>query len=92
MEASQPSPSEQASSGVTTGHVLLMFGAGEVLIVYLLLAIESPLNVWANRAAETWGGRIALAGIGWLLISVIMFVVLSIAENRAKRRRRIGAS
>lgn len=63
-----------------------MFGSVEILVVYLLLALDSPLAAWANRAAESWPGRFALAALGWLLISVVMIVVLSVTEARAKRQ------
>ena len=77
---------DEAPRGVTTGQILLLFGVGELVIVYLLLALKTPLQAWANRATESWGGRLALAGLGWLIISVFMIGILSLAERRAKKR------
>ncbi len=86
MSTERVTTPDPAPRGVTTGQVLLLFGVGEIVVIYVLLALETPLQSWANRLAETWGGRVALAAAGWLIISVVMIGVLSYAERRAKRR------
>lgn len=82
--------------GVTAGQLILLLGGAQVLIIYVLLAVESRWSVLANRAATSWGGRIVLASIGWLVIwlviTVVMITILSIAERRAKRSSGSGAS
>lgn len=79
----QPQADER---GLTTGVLLLMLGAFEVAIIYVLLAVETPISNWARREAETWPGRLLLAVIGLAVISTTMIVVLTFAERRRARR------
>lgn len=91
MRPPDPSAPDEAAHGLNVGQLVLLFGAGEVLVIFLLLVVESPLGPWANRAAETWGGRLELAAVAWLIISVVMIVVLAARSRARARTRRRGS-
>lgn len=81
----EPPPAAGQDRGPPALVYILALGGLEVLIIYLLLVVESPVSAFARRAAETWPGRAALAVIGWLVITVFMVVLLTFLEKRRGR-------
>jgi hypothetical protein len=67
--------------------ILLALGGAEVAIIYAALVFDTPLRLFANRAADSWPGRVMLASLGWGIISVGMIVLLTIVERRNARAR-----
>ena len=75
------------------GTLILVGALGlvEVLIVYVLLVVETPVAPLVRRAAETVLGRFLLALFGFLLISVGMAALLTCLEWRQRRGGPPGA-
>jgi hypothetical protein len=91
-EAPQSDPSAE-----TRPHYgpLLMLGlpfAIEILTLYLLIAVETPLTPVVNRLQENAFGLFTLACMALMVVCAVMFIVLSIAERRRRRRHVQGST
>jgi hypothetical protein len=82
----------QSGSSTETGPnhgPLLILGlpfAIEVLTLYVLIAVETPLTPLVTRLQENAFGLFTLACIGLLVVCAVMSIVLTIAERRHRIR------
>lgn len=90
--ASEPSaPLSEPPRDWSTPVVIFVLGLAEVLIVYLLLVLDTPVAPFVRRAAETAVGRVVIALIGFVVISFGMIIFLTLLERRRKGRDRASA-
>jgi hypothetical protein len=69
--------------------MLLLVGlpiAVEILTMYVLIGLETPLTPLVRRLQQNGFGIFALACFGLVVVCVVMFAVLSMAERRHRRR------
>jgi hypothetical protein len=82
------SPSESASGSGPNHGPLLILGlpfAVEILTLYVLIAVETPLTPFVARLQQSAFGLFALACMGLIVVCVVMIVVLTILERRHRR-------
>jgi hypothetical protein len=84
-------PKSESSTQVRPNNgPLLILGlpfAIEVLTLYVLIAIETPLTPLVNRLLQNALGIFTLACIGLLVVCAAMPIVLTIAERRHRSRQ-----
>jgi len=81
----EPPPSPSGARDYRGLVLLLVLGSLEVLIIYLLLVLETPLAPIVRRAVEHWFGRILVALSVFVLLSFGMAALLGWMEKRAGR-------
>ena len=59
--------------------------AVQVVAMYVLVAVETPLTPIVNKVMERPAGVFVLSAIGLLVVSVVMIAVLSVIERRQKK-------
>jgi len=84
----QPPPAPTGARDYRGLILLLVLGSLEVLIIYLLLVVETPLAPIVRRAVEHWYGRFMVALSVVVLLSFGMAALLGWMEKRAKRAAR----
>jgi hypothetical protein len=85
MAPDEPPPSPRGERDYRGLVVLLVLGSLEVLIIYLLLVVETPLAPIVRRAVEHWFGRILVALSVFVLLSFGMAALLAWMEKRGRR-------
>jgi hypothetical protein len=85
-----PPQPESAESGPHIGP-LVFLGlpcAVQLVVMYLLIAVDSPFTPTVHRLLANTGGILLLAGFGLACVCVVMWSVLSWSEWRFKKRAR----
>jgi hypothetical protein len=62
----------------------------EILTLYVLIAVETPLTPVVERLQENPFGLFTLACIGLMVVCAVMFTVLTITERLHRRRHGQG--
>ena len=90
MEHISSPPAAPAPANASSPGPLIVLGlpiAVQVLAMFLLVGIDTPLRPWVLRTMERPAGVLVLSGSGLAVVVVVMFVVLSWIEWRQKRQR-----
>jgi len=70
-----------------TGLVILLLACTlEVAILYLLIAVETPLQPLVRRVIQNPFGLFTVVMIAFVILAVIMTGLLTLLERRAARR------
>ncbi len=88
----EPPPSPRGARDYRGLILLLVLGSLEVLFIYLLLVVETPLAPIVRRAVEHWFGRILVALGVFVLLSFGMAAFLGWLEQLTKRGDDRGSS
>lgn len=90
-DAGHGAPDHGPRRSIATPVLVLILGLVQAGIIYALIAVDSPVSAFARRAAATWPGRLLLATIGMLVITVGMITLLTFLERRRPHDRQSDA-
>lgn len=59
----------------------------QILVMFVLIAVDTPLSPGVNKLLERPVGYVLLAGAGLTVVCFVMMIVLSVIEWRHQRDR-----